>query len=247
MPLFETEALSKFYHASSRSEVRALNDLTLRIEPGSFTVLTGPSGSGKTTLLALLGAMERVTSGRILFDGQELTHCSDVELARVRRRMGFVFQDFSLIPNLTAMENITYPLIPRMVPREERSRLARTLLSRFGMEDKLAVRARELSGGEQQRVAIARALAGRPDVILADEPTSNLDAETTRLLLSALREMQAEGKTVVIASHDTRLIEIATHTHELKAGRLLSALELRPSADRVTERLGPPDGDARDE
>ena len=220
MPLFETEKLSKFYRVSSKSEVRALDGLTLGIEKGSLMVVTGPSGSGKTTLLALLGALERPTSGRVVFDGTELTECSDVELARVRRRMGFVFQDFSLIPNLTALENITYPLIPRKVPRQERTRQAQALLSRFGMEAKLAVRARELSGGEQQRVAIARALAGQPDVVLADVPTSNLDAETTRLLLSALEEMHREGKTVVIASHDPRVIAMATVTCELTGGRL---------------------------
>ena len=219
--LFETEALSKSYRAASRSEVRALAGITLGIEGGSFTVLTGPSGSGKTTLLALLGALERPSSGRIAFDGRDLTHCSDVELARVRRRMGFVFQDFSLIPNLTAEENITYPLIPRGVARRERFDMARTLLARFGMEGKRTVRAREMSGGEQQRVAVARALVGNPDVLLADEPTSNLDAETTRLLLSALREMHAEGKTVVVATHDPRVIELATGAHELKGGRLL--------------------------
>src|SRR5260370_37950967 len=109
MPLFETQALCKFYRASSRSEVRAVSDVTLAIERGGFTVLTGPSGSGKTTLLALLGALERPTSGRVTFDGQETTNCSDVELARLRRRMGFVFQDFSLIANLSAVDNVTYP------------------------------------------------------------------------------------------------------------------------------------------
>jgi putative ABC transport system ATP-binding protein len=220
MLLFETQSLCKFYRGSSRSEVRALNELSLGIEQGSVTVVTGPSGSGKTTLLALLGALERPTSGRIVFDGQELTNCSDVELARARRRMGFVFQDFSLIPNLSALENITYPLIPRKVPYPERCRRACDLLARFGMEAKLAARARELSGGEQQRVAIARALAGRPEVVLADEPTSNLDAETTRLLLSAFQELRGEGKTVVIASHDPRVIEIATCLCKLEGGQL---------------------------
>jgi putative ABC transport system ATP-binding protein len=219
MPLFETQALCKVYR-SSGSSVRAVDEVTLAIEQGSFTVLTGPSGSGKTTLLALLGALERPTSGRVVFDGKELTSCSDVELARVRRRMGFVFQDFALIPNLNALENIAYPLIPRRVPARERRERARAWLSRFGMEAKLPVRARDLSGGEQQRVAIARALAGCPDVLLADEPTSNLDAETTSLLLASLGELQAEGKTLLVASHDPRVIERATQVHKLAGGRL---------------------------
>jgi putative ABC transport system ATP-binding protein len=221
MPHLETRALCKCYRVSARSQVRALDDVTLAIEQGSLTVVTGPSGSGKTTLLALLGALERPTSGQVVFDGKELADCSDVELARLRRRMGFVFQDFSLIPNLTALENITYALIPRRVPPSERLQRARALLARFGIETKLPVRARDLSGGEQQRVAIARALAGHPDVVLADEPTSNLDVETTGLLLSALRELQREGKTVVVASHDPRVIELATCTHELVGGRLV--------------------------
>src|SRR5262249_54830717 len=143
-----------------------LDEVSLSIEQGSFTVVTGRSGSGKTTLLALLGALERPTRGRVLFAGKDFGDCSDVELARIRRRMGFVFQDFSLIPNLSAGENITYPLIPRGVPRAERQRRAQELLSRFGIGGKLTARAKELSGGEQQRVALARALAGQPEVVL---------------------------------------------------------------------------------
>src|SRR4051812_9771753 len=166
MLLFETQGLCKYYHPGSRVEVRALEDVSLRIEHGSLTVVSGPSGSGKTTLLALLGALERPTRGRVLFEGKDLGPCSDVELTRVRRRIGFVFQDFSLVPSLSAGENIVYPLIPRGVARAERQRRARELLSRFGLEGKWALRARHLSGGEQQRVAIARALAGQPEVVL---------------------------------------------------------------------------------
>src|SRR5262249_37539074 len=160
--------------------LRALDEVTLGIERGSLTVISGPSGSGKTTLLALLGALERPTRGGVLFEGQELGACSDVALARIRRRMGFIFQDFSLIPNLSAGENIAAPLIPRGIVRAERWRRAEELLARFGLRDRLAARAGELSGGEQQRVAIARALAGQPEVLLGDEPTSNLDPQTGR-------------------------------------------------------------------
>jgi putative ABC transport system ATP-binding protein len=220
MLLFETQSLCKFYRAGTRDEVRALDDLSLRIERGSVTVVTGPSGSGKTTLLALLGALERPTRGQALFEGKNLAKCSDVELARLRRRMGFVFQDFGLIPNLSAAENITYPLIPRGVPRAERLRRAQDLLSRFGIETKLTVRAQELSGGEQQRVAVARALAGQPEVILADEPTSNLDPATGRLLLEALRELHAAGTTLILSSHDPAVIALATRVYELEAGKL---------------------------
>jgi putative ABC transport system ATP-binding protein len=223
MLLFETQSLCKYYRAGSRDEVRALDDVSLGIERGSFTAVTGPSGSGKTTLLALLGALERPTRGRALFEGKDLGECSDVELARVRRRMGFVFQDFALIPHLTAGENITYPLIPRGVARAERQRRAREVLSRFGMEAKLMVRAGGLSGGEQQRVAIARALAGQPEVVLADEPTSNLDAEAGRTLLAVLQEMHGAGRTVVVSSHDPGVIALATCVFELAGGRLKTA------------------------
>jgi putative ABC transport system ATP-binding protein len=203
--------------------VRALDGVSLGIERGCLAVVSGPSGSGKTTLLALLGALERPTRGQVLFEGKELGDCSDVELARVRRRAGFVFQDFSLIPNLTAAENIAYPLIPRGVPRAERYRRAREWLARLGMEGKLGARARELSGGEQQRVAIARALSGQPEVLLADEPTSNLDPATAGELLAALREAHAAGKTVVLSSHDPRVIALATQVYELEGGRLKAA------------------------
>jgi putative ABC transport system ATP-binding protein len=220
MLLFETCGLCKYYGNGSRSEVRALDEVSLGIEQGSLTVVTGPSGSGKTTLLALLGALERPTRGQVFFDARSLTDCSDVALARARRRMGFVFQDFALIPNLTAEENITYPLIPRGVPRAERRRRARAMLARFAMEDKGAVRARGLSGGEQQRVAIARVLAGCPEVVLADEPTSNFDDEASQVLLAIFRELHAEGKTVVLSSHDAAVVALATRVYRLQGGRL---------------------------
>lgn len=221
MLLFETRGVCKYYRGGSRSEVRALEDVSLGIERGSFTVVTGASGSGKSTLLALLGALERPTRGQVIFDGKDLARGSDVALARARRRMGFVFQDFALIPHLTAEENITYPLIPRGVPGTERRRRAQAALVRLGMDDKLHVRARELSGGEQQRVAIARALAGEPEAILADEPTSNLDVESSQTLLGIFRELHMEGKTVVISSHDPAVIALATQVFQLQRGQLV--------------------------
>jgi len=222
MTLFETRALCKYYHAGSRHEVRAVEDVSLSIERGSFTVVKGPSGSGKTTLLALLGALERPTRGQVLFDGQNLGDCSGMELARVRRRLGFVFQDFALIPNLSAEENITYPLIPRGIVRTERRQRARELLARFGMEAKLTTRAGSLSGGEQQRVAVARALAGQPEAVLADEPTSNLDPAMGQTLLAILRGLHGEGTTIVVSSHDPQVIPLATCVHELQGGNLKS-------------------------
>jgi putative ABC transport system ATP-binding protein len=220
MSVLEARQLCKFYRAGSRVEVRALQDVSLTVPPGSFTLLTGPSGSGKTTLLALLGGLERPSRGQVLFAGRDLGRCSDVELARLRRRMGFVFQDFALIPGLPAWENITYPLIPLGISSAERYRRAQEFLVRFGMADRLAARPRELSGGEQQRVAVARALAGRPEVLLADEPTSNLDEESGRAVLALLQQAHGEGKTVVVSSHDPRLTAVATRVCALEAGRL---------------------------
>jgi putative ABC transport system ATP-binding protein len=223
MWLLEARDLCKTFRPGSRAEVRALQDVSLTIPPGSFTVLTGPSGSGKTTLLALLGALERPTRGQVLFKGQALTDCSDIALARVRRQMGFVFQDFSLIAALPVWENITYPLIPRGVPRSARYERALALLSRLGIAEKVFTRPGELSGGEQQRVAVARALAAEPDVLLADEPTSQLDPAAAGALSALFAEVYAGGRTVVLSSHDPQLLAMATTVFELEAGRLKAA------------------------
>ncbi len=202
--------------------VRALHDISLKIDVGSFVLLRGSSGSGKTTLLALLGALERPTLGQVLFDGRNLGELSGVALARVRRRFGFVFQNFSLISGLPVWENITYPLIPRGLSSGRRFELARSLLAELGLANRLSTLPRELSGGEQQRVAFARALAGEPEVLLADEPTSNLDPDSSRSLIELLRKSHAQGMTVILASHDPEAVPCATQVFELEAGRLKS-------------------------
>lgn len=221
-PLLEACQLGKVYRAGSAAEVTALHDVSLQIPPGSFTLLTGASGSGKTTLLGLLGGLDRATRGQVFFAGHELGSCSGAELARLRRRMGFVFQDFALIPGLPVWENITYPLIPRGSRRSERYRLAAELVARVGLADKLLAQPRVLSGGEQQRVALARALVARPELILADEPTSNLDDEAAGAVIAILQGVVAEGKTVVVSSHDARLAPLATQVLTLDKGFLRS-------------------------
>ena len=218
--LFETKSLSKYYRTGTAAEVRALDEISIAINAGSVTVVTGPSGSGKTTLIALLGALERPTRGQVVLEGRDLGVCSDVELARIRRRIGFIFQDFSLISGFSVLDNITYPLIPRGISRTERQERARNLLARLSIEEKLHVRAGELSGGEQQRVAIARALAGEPDAVIADEPTSNLDRDTGQFFLDVVKELHAGGKTIVLTSHDPEVFALATQVIELKGGRL---------------------------
>jgi putative ABC transport system ATP-binding protein len=231
--LFETRQLCKTYLSGTTSEVRALRDVDLTVAPGSFVVLTGPSGSGKTTLLALLGALERPTSGQIHFDGRELSTLSGAELTRVRRRMGFVFQNFSLIPGLPVWENITYPLIPRGVPRLRRHKIADALLMECGLAGRLAARPAELSGGEQQRVAVARALAGRPEVLLADEPTSNLDPATGAALWGLFRKSHDAGATVIVTTHEPQALSLATHVYVLEKGQLAGV----PSADQPKEKV----------
>src|SRR6516164_2554472 len=160
--LLETRKICKVYR-TGQTDVHALREVTLTVAEGSLTLLTGPSGSGKTTLLSLLGALDRPSSGQVLFRGSVLSNFSDVALARLRRRMGFVFQGFSLIAGLPVWENITYPLVPQGMPRRERYALAQQLLSQMGMADKLDRSPIELSGGEKQRVAVARAFAGQPE------------------------------------------------------------------------------------
>jgi putative ABC transport system ATP-binding protein len=219
MSVLEARSIGKIYRSGSGAVVRAVDGVSLAIPRGGCAVLTGPSGSGKTTLLALLGGLDRPTHGQVFFDGRDLSTFSDAALARARRRMGFVFQDFALIPNLPVWENVTYPLIPRGVPGRRRRELAGALLDRLGIPDKALARPRELSGGEQQRVAVARAIAGEPEVLFADEPTSNLDAGSAGAVLAVLREFHAAGKTVVVSAHDPQLTALATETFELRAGR----------------------------
>jgi ABC-type lipoprotein export system ATPase subunit len=216
----EARQLCKSYRRGTAAEIRALTDVTLAVPAGAFVVLTGPSGGGKTTLLALLGGLERPTGGHVLVAGRDLSGCSDVGLARVRRTMGFVFQDFALIPGLPVWENITYPLVPRGIPRAERCRLAGDWLTRLDLADKARSDPLELSGGEQQRVAIARALVGRPEIVLADEPTSNLDDAAGNTVLALLQEFHATGKTLVVASHDGRFAKLATAVYSLERGCL---------------------------
>jgi putative ABC transport system ATP-binding protein len=224
MVMLETRKLSKYYRRGSKAEVRALHEVSLAISKGSLALLTGRSGSGKTTLLALLGSLERPTTGQVIFGGKDLSRLSDAELTRVRRRVGFVFQDFSLLPRLPVWENITYPLVPRGLPRRARFSLARALLVKVGLEAKLESRVEELSGGEQQRVAIARALAGEPEVLLADEPTSNVDQAASLSLMDLFREFRMTGGTVVVATHDSQWISCATDVYHLEAGRLQPGL-----------------------
>lgn len=217
LPALETRDVARHYHGG---QVRAIDGVTFVIPRGTFTLLSGPSGSGKSTLLALLGALDHPTRGTVLFAGRDLGGYSDVGRARVRRQIGYIAQAFALIPGLPAWENVSYALIPRGLGRSERRRAAVDLFTRLGLRDRLTARTRNLSGGEQQRVAVARALAGRPAVVLADEPTSQLDDNTAALVIDLLIDARRAGATVVVASHDPRVRAHATGSITLAAGRL---------------------------
>jgi putative ABC transport system ATP-binding protein len=242
--ILQTDKVCKYFRRGTRAEVRAVQEVTLAIEPGSFVLLTGPSGSGKTTLLALLGALERPSSGRVCFEGRDLGGCSDVELARVRRRMGMVFQHFNLIPGLPVWENITYPLIPCGVRRARRRERAAQLLDQLGLADRFQARPQELSGGEQQRVAVARALVGQPAVLLADEPTSNLDVAGGQSLIALLQRLHQQGTTLIVASHDLRMAPVAAVVYAMETGRLrrmepASLSETNPAAPPMDDKSPP--------
>ncbi len=205
-------------------EVHALRGLNLEILPGQFVVLLGPSGSGKTTTLNLIGGLDRPTSGRVLVEGEDITRYNDRRLTDYRaHKVGFVFQFFNLIPTLTAAENIAFAL--ELTTRDRAAVRSRTaeLLALVGLEDRADHFPSQLSGGEQQRVAIARALASRPSILLADEPTGNLDVETGRQVLRALRDLnRKESVTVVLVTHNTAIAPLADRVVRLHSGTVAS-------------------------
>lgn len=219
--------------------VHALHPITLSIDKGEYVALIGPSGSGKTTLLTLLGGMLAPTSGEVVFEGRSLYGLSVTERARVRNeRIGFVFQQFNLVPWLTALENVQLPLCLYGTESPMQKSRALALLERFGLAERADHRPSELSAGQQQRVALARTLVTDPGLILADEPTGNLDPESRRLVLETFRDMHAEGRTIVLVTHDPVVSAAAGRVLQLNAGRVSEGLTTL-SAEPV-----PPDADA---
>lgn len=207
------------------SDIWAVRDVTITVDPGEFLAVIGRSGSGKTTLLNLIAGLERPTSGAIRLDGEEITAYSDARLTELRRRrIGFIFQSFGLLPLLSALENVELALRIAGASRRERGRRAHEVLELMGLAKRANHRPYELSGGEQQRVAIARAIANRPALILADEPTGELDSVTGLTIFRALRDIaRAEGITILTSTHDHMVMELATRVEELADGRLLHA------------------------
>jgi putative ABC transport system ATP-binding protein len=217
----ELVGIRKVYHANGLP-VCALDGIGLGVTEGEFTVLAGPSGSGKSTILHLIGGLDRPTEGRVLVDGDDLYARDREALADFRlHRIGFVFQAYNLIPVLTARENVEYPLLLQRVDRAEREQRSLELLHRVGLSDQSGKKPGEMSGGQQQRVAVARALAARPRLILADEPTANLDSATGSALIDLFRELNEQYKvTFLFASHDPMVIRRAHRVIHLKDGRV---------------------------
>ncbi len=221
--IITVENVSRLY-LQGKVEVAALRSLSLQVSSGEFTAICGPSGSGKTTLLNLIGALDHPTSGRVIIEGQDLTSMNRQELSILRRdRIGFVFQSYNLIPVLTAYENAELVLSVQGVSLSERKEKVMTLLKAVGLEGLEDRRPSELSGGQQQRVAIARALASDPAVILADEPTANVDSETAVLLLHLMQELnQSHQATFVFSTHDPRVMERARRLVHMVDGQIES-------------------------
>lgn len=218
--MIEIENLIKVYRRG-KIEVIAIRDVSLRIEKGEMALLVGPSGSGKTTFLHLVGGIDRPTAGKIVVSGKNIANFNDEELTNYRRKeVGMVFQFFNLLPMLTALENVMLPMEFVGVPRNERKSRAMELLKKVGMEDRKNHYPDEMSGGEQQRVAIAVALANDPPIILADEPTGELDTETGMKIIELFKKLNDEGKTIIIATHDLRLEKYASRILEIRDGKI---------------------------
>lgn len=229
-PFIQVKDLTKHYQMGGTT-VRALDGLTLDINAHTFTVVMGPSGSGKSTLLYLLGGLDRATSGQISVNGARLDEMDENALALFRRRtMGFVFQSFNLVPSMSALENVAFPMQFAGVNSTQRKEQARNLLNQVGLDNRADHRPTELSGGQQQRVAIARALVNNPSLILADEPTGNLDTSSGAAVMQLLSDLHNSGRTVLVVTHDPRMTRFATDKIFLLDGRSVSEAEYQSAA-----------------
>ena len=235
--LIKVEDIHKIYNPGE-NEVRALDGISLEIRRGEFAAIVGHSGSGKSTLMNMLGCLDSPTSGRYYLDGKDVSQLSDNELSDIRnQKIGFIFQGFNLIPNLDAVGNVELPLIYRGISRQLRKRTAVQALERVGLGKRLRHKPGELSGGQQQRVAVARAIAAQPSVILADEPTGNLDHDTAREIMMLLDEINRGGTTVLVITHSQELVkEMGKRVITMDRGSMIGDTALQWSALRRGER-----------
>ena len=221
MPCIEIENLYKIYRPGA-NEVRALDGISLMVERGEFLAIVGHSGSGKSTLMNMLGCLDTPSSGLYKLEGRDVSSLSDRELSFIRNRhIGFVFQGFNLVPGLTALENVELPLIYRGIGRQERRHMAMESLRQVGLEERMDHRPAQMSGGQQQRTAIARAIAAHPPLILADEPTGNLDTRAGEEVLGFLKALNAQGHTVILITHDPGIAASAGRMVRIQDGRIL--------------------------
>lgn len=220
-PLISMEALTKIFY-TEEIETHALSDITLQIAQGEFVAIAGPSGCGKTTLLSIIGLLAVPTSGTYLLHGRRVDGLSASHRARIRgSAIGFVFQSFHLLGSLTALENVALPLAYRDLPHAECQRRVREALARVGMTHRVDHYPSQLSGGQQQRVAVAQAIVGNPDIILADEPTGNLDSKNSASVMELLRELHRDGATICMVTHDPRYAHVAEREIRLFDGRIV--------------------------
>jgi putative ABC transport system ATP-binding protein len=220
--MLEVSDVTKIFSAGD-TKVAAVSGVSMHVGQGQFVSIVGRSGSGKTTLMSLLGALEKPTSGTITVDGQDITRLHDHALIQYRaRKIGFIFQSYNLVPNLTALENVMLPMEATGTPKAKRKERAEQLLEEVGLlADQIRRRPGRLSGGQQQRVAIARALANKPKLILADEPTGNLDSQTSKVIIDLLRDLsRSEQTTIVVVTHDLSVAHQADGTFRLQDGKL---------------------------
>ena len=220
--LIEIEHISKVYEIGSE-KVFALRDVSLSIHRNEYVAIMGPSGSGKSTLMNIIGCLDTPTKGRYVFEGEDVSSLTDNELAEIRnRKIGFVFQTFNLLARATALKNVELPLIYAGISKHERIERARKALIDVGLEDRMSHKPNELSGGQRQSVAIARALITNPSIILADEPTGNLDSKTGEEIMNLFIELNKKGKTIIMITHDQNLAKKAKRIIRLKDGKIVS-------------------------
>ncbi len=222
MSLIEIRDMYKIYNPGE-NEVRALDGINLTVEHGEFLAIVGQSGSGKSTLMNMLGLLDVPTSGKYLLNGHDVEGLTDDELSEIRNKeIGFIFQGFNLVTSLTAVENVELPLVYRGMKKEERNKLAVEALNRVGLSHRLDHLPKQMSGGQQQRVAIARAVAARPPIILADEPTGNLDSHSGVEVMKILHELHEEGRTVILITHDNDIANEAQRVIRIQDGQIVS-------------------------
>lgn len=218
--VLKIEEVSKAYQLGKLA-VPVLHDINLAINHGEFAAIMGPSGSGKSTLMNLIGCLDRPTSGKIIIGDMDTSILPDMELSRIRgKKIGFVFQTFNLISRLTALKNVELPMVYQDISKAERLKKAKALLEMFGLGDRAIHKPAELSGGQRQRVAIARALANEPEILLADEPTGNLDSKTGQEIMQIFNKLHREGRTILMVTHDRGLAQNCDRIIRLKDGRI---------------------------